>query len=110
MWFLRRMSKVSRKEKMKIEDVLEKVCVERSRPNTIKAKENEIFGHTKRHVLIIKNILEGCMEGKRPRGRPRAQWCDNIKEWSVHNLSRVHQIGRAEGLVAPNFKSILETG
>ena len=26
-------------------------------------------------------ILEGMVEGERDRGRPRATWTDNIKEW-----------------------------
>ena len=36
----------------------------------------------------MKNILEGKLEGKRPRGRPRAQWCDNIKEWTGYSMAK----------------------
>ena len=47
----------------------------------------KFFGHTYRHDSIMKNILEGHMEGSRPQGRPGVHWCDNIKEWLGHRLS-----------------------
>ena len=98
MWFLRRMGKVSWKEKMKNEDVLKKVGVERSLMNTIKTRKMKFFGHTKRHDSIMKNILEGRMEGSRPRGRPRAQWSDNVKEWSGHNLAECTRLAEQRDL------------
>ena len=45
MWFLRRMGKVSWKEKMRNEDVLKKICVERSLLYTIKKRKMKFFGH-----------------------------------------------------------------
>ena len=87
MWFLRRMGKISWKQKMKNEDVLKNLETEKTLLNTIKERKLKFFGHIKRHDSIMKNILEGKMEGRRPRGRPRAQWCDNIKEWSGHSLA-----------------------
>ena len=32
-------------------------------------------------------ILEGLVEGKRDRGRPRVTWTENIKEW-MGNIGR----------------------
>ena len=87
MWFLRRMGKISWKQKMRNEDVLKILKTEKTLLNTIKARKLKFFGHTKRHESLMKNILEGKMEGRRPRGRPRAQWCDNIREWSGHSLA-----------------------
>ena len=40
------------------------------------------FGHVKSHGTILKQIIEGKMNGKRGRGRTRASWADNIKQWS----------------------------
>ena len=40
------------------------------------------FGQIKRHDSIMKNIREGRLEGTRARGRPGAQWTDNIREWA----------------------------
>ena len=87
MWFLRRMGKISWKQKVRNEDVLKKLNVNKSLLSTIKTRKLKFFGHTKRHDTIMKDLLEGKMEGSRPRGRPRAQWCDNIKEWTGHSLT-----------------------
>ena len=54
--------------------------------DTIKARKLKFFGHTKYHNSILTNILEGKVEGRRPRGRHQAQWCDNIKELSRYSI------------------------
>ena len=38
------------------------------------------FGHIKRHDRVEKTILEGKLEGKRKRGKPRRVWTDDIKK------------------------------
>ena len=68
------------------EDVLKNLKTEKTLLCIIKARKLKFFSHTKHHDSFMKNILEGKMEGRRPRGRPRAQWCD-IKEWSGHSLA-----------------------
>ena len=55
-----------------------------NREKTSKHNKTKFFGHTKRHDSIMKNILEGKMEGRRPWGRPPPQ-CNNIKEWFGYN-------------------------
>ena len=87
MWFFRRMGKISWKQKLTNEEVLEKLNTQRSLMQTIKSRKLKFFGHTKRHDSIMKTILEGKVEGKRPQGRPRAQWCDNIKQWTGRSLA-----------------------
>ena len=39
------------------------------------------FGHVKRHDTIEKTVLEGKMEGKRSRGKPRRAWADDVSHW-----------------------------
>ena len=39
------------------------------------------FGHVKRHDTIEKTVLEGKLEGKRSRGKPRRGWADDISHW-----------------------------
>ena len=94
MWFLRRMGKISWKQKLKNEEVLKQLDTKKSLLNTIKERKLKFFGHTKRHNSIMKNILEGKLEGKRPRGRPRAQWCDNIKEWTGFSMAESTRLAR----------------
>ena len=38
--------------------------------------------HVKRHQNLLKGVLEGRLEGSRPRGRPRINWEENVKNWS----------------------------
>ena len=44
---------------------------------TIKKRKNNYFGHNV-HILI----LEGPLDGKISRGRPRTEWMTNITEWT----------------------------
>jgi len=46
-----------------------------------KKQKLSYFGHVKRHDTLEKTILEGKVEGKRKRGKPRKRWADDIKEW-----------------------------
>ena len=46
-----------------------------------KKQKRSYFGHIKRHSSLEKTVLEGKVEGKRNRGRPRRRWVDDIKEW-----------------------------
>ena len=42
------------------------------------------FDHVKRYDSTIKPIVEGKMNDK--RGRPRATWTDNIKQWITYSM------------------------
>ena len=46
-----------------------------------KKQKLSYFGHIKRHSTLEKTVLEGRVEGKRKRGRPRRRWVDDIAEW-----------------------------
>ena len=46
------------------------------------AKKLRWFGHISRSNYMSNTILQGSIEGKRRRGRPRTQWQDNIVEWT----------------------------
>ena len=82
MWLLRRMGKISYKDRVTNKEVLRRLNTQRTLLDTIKNRKMKFFGHIKRHNTIMKDILEGKMKGTRPRGRPRAQWTDNIKQWT----------------------------
>ena len=60
----------------------------------IKKQKLSYFGHIKRHQSLERTILEGRVEGKRKRGRPRRQWEDDIRDWlqmSVEKAGRLAQ-------------------
>ena len=48
---------------------------------TIRKLKLSHFGHNKRHDSLEKIFLEGMVEGRRGRGRPRRRWSQDITEW-----------------------------
>ena len=68
MWFLRRIGKISWTEKLTNEKVLCKLNTKRQLLYNIRKRKMSFFGHIKRHNTILKQILEGKLEGKRGRG------------------------------------------
>ena len=42
----------------------------------------QYFGHMTRKNSLQKLLLEGKVDGKRQRGRPRRMWMDDIKGWT----------------------------
>ena len=59
----------------------------------IKKQKLSYFGHIKRHNTIEKTIMEGKVEGKRSRGRPRRQWKDDIVSWlQVENITEAGRL------------------
>eukprot|EP00795_Rhopilema_esculentum_P006693 gene6693-12250_t len=51
--------------------------------DTIKQSKLAYFGHLMKHASLQLDLIDGKIEGKRARGRPRLKWLDNIKEWST---------------------------
>ena len=49
---------------------------------TVRMRKTAYFGHMIRRNNIHRQLLEGKIEGKRSRGRPRSEWIDNISEWT----------------------------
>ena len=86
MWIYRKMARISYTERVKNEDVLKRLKVKRELLNKSKSHKLSYFGHIVRHESIQKTVLEGRMEGRRGRGRPRRQWVDDIKDWSGKQL------------------------
>ncbi|KAJ2951390.1 hypothetical protein O0L34_g13533 [Tuta absoluta] len=80
MWCWRRMEKISWTEKRTNEAVLNIVKEQRSSLRTIDDRRGKMMGHLIRHDHFLKNIVEGKVEGRRGRGRPRRNYFDQIKE------------------------------
>ena len=55
--------------------------------STIKQRKCAYFGHLVRGDGLQWLLLEGKLDGKRGRGRPRSTWFDNIKEWTGMNYA-----------------------
>ena len=79
----RRILRISWCDRIKNEEVLERVNIKQCQLlSYIKKLKMSYFGHTKRHNTLERLCMEGVIEGRRTRGRPRRRWCEDIAEWS----------------------------
>ena len=92
MWFYRRMLRASWKEKRTDESVLKELGTKRELVNFIKKRKLSFIGHACRSKCsLMKNIMQGKVEGKRGRGRPRMQYIDNAKSWTRKSASEIFE-------------------
>ncbi|GFR61401.1 endonuclease-reverse transcriptase [Elysia marginata] len=82
MWIYRRLAKISWKDKKTHQEVCEHLGSRRELVNTIKTRKIKYFGH----ASFLKDVLEGKIEGSRPRERQRRRWIDDITEWTGKNI------------------------
>ncbi|KAL4083941.1 hypothetical protein QTP88_029258 [Uroleucon formosanum] len=74
MWCWRRMLRVSWVERRTNENVLNEINETRKILSTIKERRWNMIGHVLRHEELLYIIIEGKMNGKRDRGRPRTSY------------------------------------
>ena len=79
MWIWRRMLKISWRDHKTNEEVLRMVGVERTLISTIRNRQKNWMGHILRGDGLLKDIIEGKFEGRRPRGRKRKSMLDDLK-------------------------------
>jgi hypothetical protein len=82
MWSYRRMLRISWTKKVSNKEVLQLIHAKRSLIRLIRTKKLKYFGHMIRQDKIQRALLEGKINAKRGRGRPRVNWTTNIKDWS----------------------------
>lgn len=93
MWMWRRMTRTSWIEKKSNEVLLEEIKEKRSLMQRIMKRKIKLIGHLLRHNTFITNIIEGKMEGRRPRGRPRKMYFEDIFE--TMRCATYHQLKEA---------------
>ena len=76
------MMKISWRDKKTNEEVLKMADEQLYIIPTIKKRKITYIGHMVRRNNIHRLILEGPLEGKISRGRPRTEWMTNTKEWT----------------------------
>jgi hypothetical protein len=67
-------------DKITNEQVYRRVDEEWTLWNNIEKRRTRWIGHTLRHNRFVKSIIEGKIEGKVPRGRPRDKYMGQIKK------------------------------
>jgi len=88
MWIWRRMERVSWKDKMTNDAVLQTIGEKRILVETIINRKKRWMGHILRGGGLLKDVMEGRMEGKRSRGRKRLGMIDELKEKSYEEMKR----------------------
>jgi len=94
MWCYRRMMRISYKDHISNEKVLEMVKEKRNLLKQIKKHKIQYFGHIIRAEGFQKQLLEGKINGRRKRGRPRKSWTGDILQWT--GSSYVELVQRAK--------------
>ena len=79
MWIWRRMERVKWTDRIRNEAVLERVGEERMMLKLIRKRKRNWLGHWLRRNCLLKDALEGMVNGRRVRGRRRYQMIDDIK-------------------------------
>ena len=91
-WCYRRMLRISWREMMTNEQVFNRVGEGRCFLKWIKQRRAQLMGHIIRHDSMLKRIIEGVVEGKNLRGRPRLEYMKQLLRdmrcASYHELKR----------------------
>ena len=88
MWLWRRMEKISWKDKITNEEVLGRIGIGRQLMNILRNRKKSWIGHVLRGKGLLKEVIEGRMEGRRVRGRPRLGMLDEIITDSYVDMKR----------------------
>jgi len=88
MWLWRRMEKMSWKDMITNEEVLRRVGVERDLMSMLRNRKKKWIGHVLRGDGLLKEAIEGRMEGSKPRGRPRLGMLDDLITLSYVDMKR----------------------
>ena len=88
MWLWRRMEKVSWTQRKTNEEILKIVGEKRRLVNMVVERKKRWIGHVLREDELMREVLEGRMIGKRPKGRPKIGMLEELKEGSYEDMKR----------------------
>ncbi|KAJ8023400.1 hypothetical protein HOLleu_35835 [Holothuria leucospilota] len=87
MWLYRKMLKVSYKDSMSNEDVLNRVKAKKKLLSELKNRKLQYVGYILRSSGLQKQLLEGKVGTRRLRWRPRNTWWADIRKWTGKSLN-----------------------
>lgn len=88
MWLWRRMERISWVDKKTNREVLTVVGEERQLVNAIVKRKKNWLGHVMRGDGLLRDVMEGMMECRKPKGRPRIGMLEELKEGSYGDMKR----------------------
>ena len=80
MWFLRRMLRITYKDRVPNEEVPRRANVDRTLMKDIVKRQMEFFGHVIRKKELENLVVTGYIEGKRARGRQRETYLTYLQK------------------------------
>ena len=80
MWCYRRMMRIKWIDRVSNEGVLRRVGEKRSLMKTLRRRRKYLIGHILRYDGLMKTIVEGKVEGKNGKGRPRTKYMEQVKK------------------------------
>ena len=92
MWVYRRVLKILWTDKITNEEVLRRMGTGREIVRQFKTRKLQYLGHLIRHNTSQIQLIEGKIEGRRSRGRPRNTWTTDI---TTTNGMKYYQLKRA---------------
>ena len=107
MWIWCKMEKISWTAHVSNEEVLCLVQEQCLLVQVIKQRQANWTGHVLRHDCLMKTVLEGKIEGKRPRGKPRRKMLDLLlmkqeDKKITYNLQGAEERSTDPGRMAPS--------
>ena len=89
-WLWQRMMHISWMEKRIDINILQELDIKRELLGHVRKRKLSYFGHLCRDhgCQITKTVVEGYVEARRRRRRPRKQYIDNIKQWTQLTTSQ----------------------
>ena len=97
MWCYRRMLKLSWTQRKTNKEVLEMASAERNMITTIRSRQMRFLGHIMRRGELEDLSITGKLNGKRPRGRPRFTYTEQIRK--LINENEDHQTMAANDIL-----------
>ena len=85
MWFLRRILKISWKERKTNKEILTMADCKRTLIKTIRERQMKFFGHINRKNGLEKLMLCGKIDGKKNRGRQRITFTNSLNKHTTNN-------------------------
>ena len=85
MWFLRRILKISWKERKTNKEILTMAGCKRTLIKTIRERQMKFFGHINRKNGLEKLMLCGKIDGKKNRGRQRITFTNSLNKHTTNN-------------------------
>ena len=80
MWCYRRMMRIKWIDRVSYEEVLRRIGEKRSLMKTLTRRRNNLIGHILRRDGLLKTIVEGQVDGKNGKGRPRTKYIEEMKK------------------------------